>query len=48
MDKLWVLEKRVLRQTFQLKGEEIRGWRKLYNKELYDTHSSPNVFGTII
>jgi hypothetical protein len=31
LDKLWVLEKRVLRQTFKLKWEGIkRRWRKKY------------------
>lgn len=46
-NKLWVLEKRVLKQTFKLKEEEIRRWRKMYNKELYDMYSSPNVFWSI-
>ena len=46
-DKLWVLENSALRQTFELKGEEIRRWRKLYNKELYDIYSSPNAFRPI-
>jgi len=46
MCKLFVLENRVLRLIFKLNGEEIR-WRKLYNKELYDIHSSPNVFRSI-
>lgn len=42
--KLWVLEYRVLRQTFQLKEENItRRWRKLYN-EFHDIYSSSNVF----
>jgi hypothetical protein len=47
MDKLWVLESRVLRQTFKRKEEEIRRCRKLYNKEIYDINSSPNVFRPI-
>jgi hypothetical protein len=47
MDKLWVLENRVFRYTFELKGEETRRRRKLYNKELYDMYSPPNVFRPI-
>ena len=46
-DKLWVLENRALRQTFKLKGVEIRRWRRLYNKEIYDIFSSPNDFRPI-
>jgi hypothetical protein len=42
--RLRVFENRVLRRIFGPKRDEITGeWRKLYNKELYDLYSSPNI-----
>jgi hypothetical protein len=43
--RLWVFENRVLRGIFGLKRDEVTGeWRKLYNEELNDRYSSPNIF----
>jgi hypothetical protein len=43
-----VFENRVLRRIFGPKRDEVMGeWRKLYNKELRDLYSSPNII-TII
>jgi hypothetical protein len=36
---LRVLESRGLRTVFGPNREDIRGWRKLYNEELYNLHS---------
>jgi len=39
-----VFENRVLRRTFGLKRDEVRGeWRKLHNEELNDLYSLPNI-----
>jgi hypothetical protein len=41
---LRVSEKRVLRRIFGPKRDEVKGdWRKLYNEELHDLYSSPNI-----
>jgi hypothetical protein len=38
------LEKRMLRRISGLKRDEIiGGWRKLYNEELDNMHSSPDI-----
>jgi hypothetical protein len=43
--KLSVFENRVLRRTLAPKrGEGTGQWGRLYNEELYDVYSSPNVF----
>jgi hypothetical protein len=40
-----VFENRVLRRIFGPKRDEvIREWKKLYNVELTDLYSSPNIF----
>jgi hypothetical protein len=39
-----VSENRELRRIFRPKRDEIiGGWRKLYNKDLHNLYSSPNV-----
>jgi hypothetical protein len=44
-----VFENRVLRRIFGLRRNEVKGgWRKLLNKELRDSHSSPNIIRIII
>jgi hypothetical protein len=43
-----VFENRVLRRIFGPKRDEARGeWRKLYNEELHDLYSSPNIVRVI-
>jgi hypothetical protein len=42
--RLRVFENRVLRRIFGPKREEGTGeWRKLHNKELHDSYSSPSI-----
>jgi len=42
--RLRVLENRVLRRIFGPKGDEAtKEWRKLYNEELNDLYSAPNI-----
>ena len=42
--RLRVFENRVLRRVFGSKRDEITGeWRKLYNEELSDLYSLPNI-----
>ena len=42
--RLWVFENRVLRIVFEPKRDEVTGeWKKLYNKELSDLYSLPNI-----
>jgi hypothetical protein len=39
-----VFENRVLRRIFGPKRDEVTGeWRKLYNQELHDLYSSPDI-----
>jgi hypothetical protein len=46
--KLRVFENRVLRRIFGLKRDEvIREWRKLYNEELRNLHTSPSMITMI-
>jgi len=43
-----VSENRVWRRIFGPKGDEVtRQWRKLYNEELNDLYSSPNMVRVI-
>jgi hypothetical protein len=41
--RLRVFENRVLRRIFGPKREEDGSWRKLYNDELHNLYSSPNI-----
>ena len=46
--KLRVFENRVLRKIFGLRRDEVPGeWRRLYNAELNDLYSSPNIVQVI-
>jgi hypothetical protein len=39
-----VFKNRVLRRIFGPKEEEVAGgWRRLYNKELHNLYTSPNI-----
>jgi hypothetical protein len=43
-----VFENRVLRRIFGPKRDDVTGdWRKLYNDELHNLHSSPNIIRMI-
>ena len=47
--RLGVFENRVLRRIFGPKRDEVTGeWRKLYNEDLNDLYSSPNIVRLII
>jgi hypothetical protein len=46
--RLRVFENRVLRRIFGPKRDEVMGvWRKLHNKELCDSYSSPSIIRII-
>ena len=46
--RLNVFENKVLMRIFVPKRDEVTGeWRKLYNEELNDLYSSPNIFRVI-
>jgi hypothetical protein len=46
--KLRVFENRVLRRIFGPKRDGVTGgWKKLYNKELHNLYSSPNIIRII-
>jgi hypothetical protein len=46
--RLRVFENRVLRRIFGPKGDEVTGeWGRLYNEELNDLYSSPNIIRVI-
>jgi hypothetical protein len=46
--RLRVFGNRELRRIFGPKWDEmVRGWRKLYNEELHNLYSSPNIIRTI-
>jgi len=46
--RLRMFENRMLGRIFGLKRDEVRReWRKLYNDELSDLHSSPNIVWVI-
>jgi hypothetical protein len=47
--RLRVFENRVLRRIFGTKRDEVTGeWRRLYNEELNDLYSSPNIIRVIL
>ena len=46
--KLRVFENMVFRRIFGLRRDEVSGdWRKMYNEELNDLYSSPNIVRVI-
>jgi hypothetical protein len=46
--RLRVFENRVLRRIFGRKRDEVTGeWRKLHNKQLHDSYSSPSIIRII-
>jgi hypothetical protein len=46
--RLRVFENKVLRRVFGPKRDEVTGgWRKLYNEELHNLYSSPNIIRMI-
>jgi hypothetical protein len=46
--RLRVFENKVLRKIFGPKRDEVRAeWRKIYNEELNDLYSSPNIVRVI-
>jgi hypothetical protein len=45
--RLRVVENRVLRRIFGFMREEDGSWRKLYNDELHNLYSSPNIVRVI-
>jgi len=46
--RLRVFENRVLRRIFGAKRDEVKGeWKKLYNEELNDLYTSPNIVQVI-
>jgi PAS domain-containing protein len=48
-DRLRVFENWVLSRIFGLKRDEVMGgWRQLYNEELHDLYSSPNMIRIIM
>jgi hypothetical protein len=48
MNRLRVIENRVLRRIFGPKGDEVTGgWRKLHNEELHNLYSSPSIIRVI-
>jgi hypothetical protein len=42
-----VFKNRPLRRIFRSKTDEIISWRKLYNEELHNMYSSPNIIRMI-
>jgi hypothetical protein len=46
--RLGVFQTRMLRKIFRPKRQKVQdGWSKLYNEELHDLYSSPNITGKI-
>jgi hypothetical protein len=46
--RLSVFENRVFRRIFRPDGDEMTGgWRKLYNEELHNLYSPPNIIRVI-
>jgi hypothetical protein len=49
VNRLRVHDNRVLRKIYGPRRDEVIGeWRRLYNKELNDLYSSPNITPVII